>query len=71
MTAKLFTPRASRELSAAAVWIADENPAAAENLLAAALVAHARADRAKADAGLLPLLVAPRLSLSAGDRHGE
>jgi plasmid stabilization system protein ParE len=41
MTAEVFTPRASRELSAAAAWIAEETPEVAENL-AAALVAAKR-----------------------------
>ena len=42
MTGKLFTPRASRELSAAAAWIAEDNPTAAENLLVAAISAAKR-----------------------------
>ena len=42
MTAELFTPRASRELSAAAAWIAEDNPDAAENLLSAAISAAKR-----------------------------
>jgi plasmid stabilization system protein ParE len=42
VTAKLFTPRASRELTAAAAWIAEDNPDAAENLLSAAITAATR-----------------------------
>lgn len=37
MSPRLFTPQAQRELRRAAVWIAEENPDAAEALLAAAL----------------------------------
>jgi len=45
MTAALFTPRARRELRHAAEWIAEENPAAAEHLLTAALEAAIRVTR--------------------------
>lgn len=49
MTASLFTPRASGELRQAAAWIAEHSPAAAEELLAAALAA---ADRVTRNPGL-------------------
>ena len=42
MTADLFTPRALRELRAAAEWIAEDNPDAADNLLSVALDAAKR-----------------------------
>jgi plasmid stabilization system protein ParE len=58
MTTALFTPRARRELRQAAVWIAEENPAAAENLLKAALEAARRITRnpgmARAEIRLAP-----------------
>ena len=41
MTQRLFAPRAQRELRKAAVWIAEDNPRAAEALLDAALRAGA------------------------------
>ncbi|MGA9868927.1 MAG: type II toxin-antitoxin system RelE/ParE family toxin [Acetobacteraceae bacterium] len=37
MTARLFAPRAQRELREAARWIAEDNPEAATGMLAAAL----------------------------------
>ena len=42
MTSPAFLPRARRELREAAVWIAEDNPAAAEALLAAAMGAARR-----------------------------
>lgn len=42
MTSPVFTPRARRELREAAVWIAEDNPAAAHALLAAAMTAARR-----------------------------
>lgn len=35
MTSLIFAPRAQRELRKAAVWVAEDNPAAADALLAA------------------------------------
>ncbi len=58
MTADLFTPRARRELREAAVWIAEENPDAADNLLRTALEAAMRVTRnpklARAESRLAP-----------------
>ena len=42
MTPALFTPRAERELRDAALWIEQDNPAAADALLAAAIAAARR-----------------------------
>jgi toxin ParE1/3/4 len=42
VTAPLFTPAAERDLQAAARWIAEDNPAAAETLMHAALTAAKR-----------------------------
>ena len=42
MTPPVFSPRARRELREAAVWIAEDNPAAAEAVLAAARRPQAR-----------------------------
>ena len=42
MTLRLFTPRASRELRAAAEWIAEDSPQTAEAMLVAVLDAAAR-----------------------------
>lgn len=42
MSARLFAPRALRELRKAAIWIAQDNPEAGEALLAAALRAAER-----------------------------
>ena len=39
MNALIFAPLAQRELRAAAVWMAEDNPAAADALLAAAMAA--------------------------------
>ena len=57
MRQALFTPRGRRELRAAAAWIAADSPAAAENLLEAALAA-ARLITAK------PMLARQQLSLA-------
>jgi toxin ParE1/3/4 len=38
----IFAPRAQRELRTAAMWIAEDNPAAADTLLAAAMAAARR-----------------------------
>ena len=42
MTSPIFAPRAQRELREAAVWVAEDNPAAADALLAAAIAAARR-----------------------------
>lgn len=42
MTGPLFAPRARRELREALVWVAQDNPAAADALLGAALSAARR-----------------------------
>ena len=42
MTSPIFAPRAQRELRAAAVWIPEDNPAAADAPLAAAMAAARR-----------------------------
>jgi toxin ParE1/3/4 len=58
VTSPIFTPRAQRELREAVVWIADENPAAADALLAAAMAA-ARRLQARPKLGRVRLEVAP------------
>ena len=58
MTAPIFAPRAQRELRAAAVWIAEDNPAAADALLAAAMKA-ARRIEARPKLGRIRLELAP------------
>ena len=58
MTAPIFAPRAQRELRAAAVWIAEDNPAAADVLLAAAMAA-ARRLQTRPKLGRLRLELAP------------
>ena len=58
MTAPIFAPRAQRELRAAAVWIAEDNPAAADALLAAAMTA-ARRIEARPKLGRIRLELAP------------
>jgi toxin ParE1/3/4 len=42
VTSPIFAPRAQRELRDAVVWIAEDNPAAADALLAAAMTAARR-----------------------------
>ena len=58
MTAPIFAPRAQRELRAAAEWIAEDNPAAADALLAAAMTA-ARRIQARPKLGRIRLELAP------------
>ena len=58
MTSPIFAPRAQRELREAAVWIADDNPAAADALLAAAMAA-ARRRQARPKLGRVRLELAP------------
>jgi toxin ParE1/3/4 len=42
VTSPIFTPRAQRELLSAVTWIAEDNPVAADALLAAAMAAARR-----------------------------
>ena len=58
MTSPVFSPRARRELREAAVWIAEDNPAAAEALLAAAMGAAGRL-QARPKLGRVRLELAP------------
>ena len=58
MTSPIFAPRAQRELREAAVWIAEDNPAAADALLAAAMTA-ARRIQARPKLGRIRLELAP------------
>ncbi len=58
MSARLFAPRARRELRQAAVWIAEANPDTAEALLAAA-VAAARMLQARPKLGRVRTDLAP------------
>jgi toxin ParE1/3/4 len=58
VTSPVFSPRARRELREAAVWIAEDNPAAAEALLAAAIGA-ARRLQARPKLGRARLELAP------------
>ena len=58
MTSPIFAPRAQRELRAAAEWIAEDNLAAADALLAAAMTA-ARRIEARAKLGRIRLELAP------------
>ena len=58
MTSPIFAPRAQRELRAAAEWIAEDNPAAADALLAAAMDA-ARRLQARPKLGRVRLELAP------------
>jgi plasmid stabilization system protein ParE len=58
VTSPVFSPRARRELREVAVWIAEENPAAAEALLAAAMGA-ARWLQARPKLGRVRLGLAP------------
>jgi toxin ParE1/3/4 len=59
VTSPIFAPRAQRELREAAVWIADDNPAAADALLAAAMAA-ARRLQARPKLGRVRLEFAPK-----------
>jgi len=54
----IFAPRAQRELRAAAMWIAEDNPAAADALLAAAIAA-ARILQTRPKLGRVRLELAP------------
>jgi toxin ParE1/3/4 len=58
VTSPIFVPRAQRELREALVWIADDNPAAADALLAAAMAA-ARRLQARPKLGRVRLELAP------------
>jgi len=58
VTAPIFAPRAQRELRDAAVWVAEDNPAAADALLAAAMAA-ARRLQARPKLGRVRLELAP------------
>ena len=58
MTSPIFAPRAQRELREATVWIAEDNPAAADALLAAAMTA-ARRIQARPKLGRIRLELAP------------
>ena len=58
MTSPIFAPRAQRELREAAVWIAEDNPAAADALVAAAMAA-ARRLQARPKLGRVRLELAP------------
>ena len=58
MTSPIFAPRAQRELREAAVWVAEDNPAAADALLAAAISA-ARRLQARPKLGRVRLELAP------------
>jgi len=58
VTSPIFAPRAQRELRAAAEWIAEDNPAAADALLAAAITA-ARRIQAWPKLGRIRLELAP------------
>jgi toxin ParE1/3/4 len=42
LTSPIFAPRAQRELLSAVAWVAEDNPAAADALLAAAMAAARR-----------------------------
>ena len=59
MTSPIFAPRAQRELREAAVWIAEDNPGAADALLAAAMGA-ARRLQARPKLGRIHLELAPK-----------
>jgi toxin ParE1/3/4 len=58
VTSTVFAPRAQRELRAAVAWIADDNPAAADALLAAVMAA-ARRLQARPNLGRVRLELAP------------
>jgi toxin ParE1/3/4 len=58
VTSPIFASRAQRELSEAAVWIAEDNPSAADALLAAAMAA-ARRLQARPKLGHARLELAP------------
>jgi plasmid stabilization system protein ParE len=52
VNALIFAPLAQRELRAAAVWMAEDNPAAADALLAAAMAAARGYKRGRNSGGL-------------------
>jgi toxin ParE1/3/4 len=58
VTSPIFAPRARRELREAAEWIAEDNPAVADALLAAAMAA-ARRLQARPKLGRVRLKLAP------------
>ena len=58
MTPALFTPRAERELRDAVLWVEQDNPAAADAVLAAA-IATARRLQARPKLGRVMLDLAP------------
>jgi toxin ParE1/3/4 len=58
VTSRIFAPRARRELCEAAMWVAEDNAAAADALLAAAMVA-ARRLQARPKLGRVRLDLAP------------
>jgi toxin ParE1/3/4 len=58
VTSPILAPRAQRELREVVVWIADDNPAAADVLLAAAMAA-ARRLQARRKLGRVRLELAP------------
>jgi toxin ParE1/3/4 len=58
VTSRIFVPRARRELRKAAMWVAEDNAAAADALLAAAMVA-ARRLQARDKLGQVRLDLAP------------
>jgi len=58
VTSPIFAPRAQRELREAAVWIAEDNPSAADALLTAAMAA-ARRLQARPTLGRVRLELAP------------
>jgi toxin ParE1/3/4 len=58
VTSRIFAPRARRELREAAMWVAKDNAAAADALLAAAMVA-ARRLQARPKLGRVRLDLAP------------
>jgi toxin ParE1/3/4 len=58
VTSPIFAPRARRELREAAEWIAEDNPAAADALLAAAMAA-ARRLQSRPKLGRVRLELAP------------
>jgi len=60
--APIFAPRAQREPRAAAMWIAEDNPAAAEALLTAAMAAaHGKLELAPARSRFWSLRAFPYL----------
>ena len=60
MTLRLFTPRASRELRAAAEWIAEDSPETAEAMVVAVLDAARRITQKPSLARVVPRLAPDR-----------